>query len=152
MKTSLERFWEKVDKTDTCWLWFGSKTKGYGKMNINHHCVYAHRFIWEETYGPIPEGLMVLHHCDNPPCVKPSHLFLGTASDNEYDSVNKGRHFDNAGEKHPLAKLTAIQVREIRLVYIPRILPFRKLASQYNVSQSTIQQVLNRRTWRVEEL
>ena len=89
-----ERFWEKVKKTEHCWLWIGATTVfGYG-----HICVdglrlkgLTHRISWEWSHGPIPSGMSVLHHCDVPACVNPAHLFLGTQGDNLRDCIQKGR-------------------------------------------------------------
>ncbi len=91
-----ERFWSKVVKTDDgCWGWNGATTPfGYGRMTAGSRgagLLRAHRVSWELHYGPIPAGLLVLHHCDNPPCVRPNHLFLGTMLDNSRDAVAKGR-------------------------------------------------------------
>lgn len=94
-----ERFLSYVYKTDGedgCWLWLGGRkqTKGeYGVFWVSKEVgfVRAHRFAWEQEHGPIPDGLFVLHRCDNPPCVRPSHLFLGTAFDNMADAKAKGR-------------------------------------------------------------
>lgn len=92
--TLAERFWEKVEKTDGCWLWTASLTnKGYGEFRLNEPSpILAHRVAYELAHGPIPPGLFVCHHCDNPPCVRPDHLFLGTQKDNAQDMVRKGRH------------------------------------------------------------
>jgi hypothetical protein len=95
------RFWEKVFKTDTCWLWTGWLHKGYGVMAINQDPVRAHRFSWELHYGPIPKGdeeICVLHKCDVPTCVRPEHLFLGTDKDNNADMIAKGRQ--SVGPEH----------------------------------------------------
>ncbi len=90
------RFWAKVDRQDdsSCWEWQGAKvSQGYGWLSIGHnHQEYAHRMAWELVYGPIPEGIQVCHHCDNPPCVNPVHLWLGTQTDNIADRDRKGRH------------------------------------------------------------
>ena len=90
----IARFWAKVRKTDGCWLWTAgtfARRYGYGQFGLNGHPHKAHRLAWEFTNGPIPEGLSVLHHCDNPPCVNPAHLFLGTRGDNTRDMMMKGR-------------------------------------------------------------
>jgi hypothetical protein len=103
-KPIADRFWAKVDKSGQCWIWIGARggTMGYGKMTkggkTDGH-IRAHRFAWELAHGDIPAGLWVLHHCDNPPCVKTDpdekypegHLFLGTRADNMADCAAKGR-------------------------------------------------------------
>lgn len=90
-----ERFWEKVDRAegDACWEWqAGRFSNGYGQfMRVKHQMALAHRMAYELTNGPIPEGLLVLHRCDNRPCVRPDHLWLGTHSENMRDMHAKGR-------------------------------------------------------------
>ncbi len=90
-----QRFWPKVEKTGTCWVWQGATdSHGYGQIHEEPRGhSQAHRVSWELAYGPIPEGLDVLHCCDNPPCVRPTHLFLGTQLDNNLDAINKGRNY-----------------------------------------------------------
>ena len=90
--SSEEMFWSKVNKTLGCWIWKGYVTKGgYGTLTVNSITTFAHRFSWELHNGPIPYGLYVLHKCDNPSCVNPSHLYLGTQADNLVDMVQRNR-------------------------------------------------------------
>ena len=87
-----ERFWEKVDKTGNCWIWTAAcMTNGYGQIWDGSKDRGAHRISWILHNGPIPNNLHVLHKCDNPPCVRPDHLFLGTPIDNMLDAKAKGR-------------------------------------------------------------
>ncbi len=91
-----ERFWETVDRSggdNACWPWIGGRDfkDGRGRFWLNGTTVYASRAVWEFVYGPVPENLHVLHKCDNPPCCNPTHLFLGTLSDNTQDMLAKGR-------------------------------------------------------------
>lgn len=90
----LRRFWSKVTKGDGCWEWHGARFKqGYGILTIGGKSLLAHRVSVELSTGkPIPEGMLVCHHCDNPPCVRPDHLFVGTDGDNVRDCVQKGRN------------------------------------------------------------
>src|SRR3990172_4237019 len=97
-KSSINSFWAKVNKSDGCWTWTASKRKfGYGAFvwaDSEGRIIQgrAHRFSYELHHGPIPLGICVLHKCDNPACVRPSHLFLGTRADNNFDMLSKGRH------------------------------------------------------------
>jgi hypothetical protein len=151
----IERFWSKVQKSSGCWIWKdGTFDNGYGQFRVLNKKVKAHRFSWEITYGPIPDGLKVLHKCDNPPCVNPNHLFLGTNKDNTWDSIKKGRfcidpnRFDHpCGEDHPLSVLTNEKVLEIRFLHKNGRSKY-SLAKQFNVVQDTITKVVNGITWR----
>ena len=88
------RFWSRVDRSGDCWLWLGNKyTNGYGRLCVGGIERSVHRLSWEFANGPIPADLFVCHHCDVPACVRPDHLFLGTARDNAIDMVAKGRHW-----------------------------------------------------------
>lgn len=129
--TRRRRFWDKVnivnDET-SCWEWKSSRNhRGYGVGKLNHKRMNAHRLGWLLMNGPIPDGLLVRHKCDNPPCVRIDHLELGTPADNVADMYTRGRgrkgdthpnRIDKTrvqGERHPGAKLTNAQVQEIRL-------------------------------------
>lgn len=144
----MKRFWQKVDKTSGCWLWAASKDAcGYGNFKIEGAVVKAHRFAYRLEYGSIPVGMQVLHHCDTPACVRPSHLFLGTHKDNHADKINKGRQQGAAGERNSHAKLTREQVKEIRKKYSGRNISSAAIAKIYGVSQVSISYILIGKTW-----
>ena len=141
-----KRFWKYVDKrgADECWEWVGGKNShGYGATCIDGRYEAAHRASWILHFGRIPEGLCVLHHCDNRACVNPAHLFLGTNRDNTIDMYAKGRQGDIKGEKHPNAKLTVSDVLEIR----KSPLTGTKLGELYGVGQSTINAIKKHKRW-----
>jgi hypothetical protein len=110
----IARFWAKVQRGDSCWTWSGSihKARGYGQFNYAGFNMFAHRASWMINRGVIPADTWVLHKCDNPVCVRPDHLFLGTNQDNydDRDAKNRVRH----GSRHPRAKLTEALVIELR--------------------------------------
>jgi len=115
-------FWANVQKTETCWNWNGPFDKdGYGRTHYNGNTSLVHRVSWILNKGAIPDGNQVLHHCDNPPCVNPDHLFLGNPKINAEDRVKKNRQAQGEslgllmrGENHGKAKLTAKQVLDSR--------------------------------------
>lgn len=140
---ALERFWHRVEKTDECWLWTGRRDKdGYGISGIGR----ANRVAWESANGAIPNGLSILHRCDNPPCVRPDHLYAGTPGKNMEDRLDRG-HYD-AGEAHPMAVLTETLVRQIRVTYVPRRNGgMIALGRKYGVATSTIHAIISRKIW-----
>jgi len=146
---SLCRFWRHVDKSETCWTWNAScNTKGYGMFKCTDRKIrLAHRVAWELVNGAINDGLFVLHHCDNPSCVRLDHLFLGTNQDNMIDMMQKRRQ---------TYKLTREQVENIRsrcVVVQGRIrhrfigTSVRSLSSEFGVSRPTIERILRRDIW-----
>lgn len=142
-----------------CWEWMGALTyQGYGVYGKPKRL--AHRLSWEHYNGPIPDGMFVCHKCDNPPCVNPEHLFLGTQADNMRDMDSKGRRakpYDRHGVKNPRARLTPDQVAEIRRLYaLGRYKPKQKkgvpydskrLSIMFGVARSTIRLVTCGRNW-----
>ncbi len=143
------RFNSKVKRADGgCWEWVGKRfNTNYGRFSINHtKTVRAHRYAWERANGPIPEGMMICHRCDNPPCVNPAHLFLGTGSDNQQDRVSKLRGF--FGEQHHKSKLTEDAVRAIRLRYAAGETNKAALARAYGVTGTMVRWVIERRFWK----
>ncbi len=148
----LVKFFNRVDKTDGCWIWKGNRSaEGYGQFSHKgtYHCALAHRVSFSIHIGAIPDGLYVCHTCDNPICVNPRHLFLGTHSDNMTDMKLKGRAAIAKGEAHRAHVLTEGQVLEIKALLEQgrRGLP-RELAARYGVSRATIEGIKNGRTWR----
>jgi len=186
-KTIKERFAEKIIKDafvssphvkTPCWIWHGCRIKGYGSMKVDGKNVPAHRQSWILKNGKIPDGFLICHHCDNPPCVNPRHLFIGDNFSNMRDMSEKGRAMSGdrsyakrfperlkRGINHPFvidpslaargedagqAKLTEIQVREIRKVYRFGKWGFgaHVLAKRYGVTKGTILAVLKFKTWK----
>lgn len=135
-----------------CWLWLGCErgSNGYGSLKVNGKSVVAHRYSWEIHHGPIPSKIFVCHKCDNPACVNPKHLFLGSPSDNINDMVRKGRMNctgpKNAkrGEQNWNHRLTSEQVIAIR----NDLRPQRVIAQEYGVTQAMISSIVRRKSWR----
>lgn len=140
------RFWAKVNKTGSCWLWTGALAGGgYGSFRCGGTQYRAHRVAYLLSKGD-PTGLFVCHSCDVRECVNPEHLFLGTPKDNMQDKVNKGRQAK--GNTCGLSKLTEDQVREIRRLHAELPRSQTALAKRYGVSQVVIHFVLTRQTWK----
>lgn len=145
--TLVERFWRAVDKGGDCWLWTKAVDRGgYGAIgagtNTDRRVLKAHRVSWELAHGPIPDGVFVCHRCDNPKCVNPAHLFLGSPSDNAADMATKGRA--NRGERRWIAKLTDDAVREIRRSSEKGV----DLAKRYGVSPTQVTAVRRGYEWK----
>lgn len=146
-----DRFWVKVDKRgpDECWEWTGARNeRGYGWFRTDRGAEAASRVAYRLTFGSIPHGLHVCHRCDNPPCVNPAHLWLGTNADNTRDRDEKGRHVSLRGEAATGARLTAAQVEAIRDTYARGGVTQYQLADAYGVSQSTVGLIVRGQSWR----
>lgn len=163
-----ERFWKHVDKTSDCWLWTGPASHGYGVTHVWNGTAWrnqrASRISWSIHFGTIPEGLFVCHHCDVRLCVRPDHLFLGTAAHNTADMIRKGRRADHRrfGDKNPThthpekyqgvrngrAKLTDHDVQAIRIRYATGAVTQIALAREYGVNQTMIGFIVRRKSWR----
>ena len=142
----MQRFWKKVDKRgpDECWEWQATKERvGYGQIKSMGQMLMAHRVAFELTVGEIPDGMKVCHKCDNRGCVNPSHLFLGTQSDNMKDCAKKGR-LNSQNGNHPRAKLSPDQVLAIRRDKRVQ----REIAADYGVSISAIGLIIMGRNWK----
>lgn len=151
-----QRFWSKVNKDGPthprlgtpCWLWTAAiANDGYGQLAVNRkHCL-AHRLSFKIANGGIPDGLRVLHRCDNPPCVNPAHLYAGTDRDNARDRDQRGRAVVARGERNSGCKLNEAKVREIR-EFAAQGRRHSAIGSQFGVSSGTIDQIVSRRSWR----
>ena len=142
------RFVEMVGVQDAngCWEWQGTRSRGYGKFSLGGKLCRAHRFSWELAHGrPVPDGMNVLHHCDNPPCVRPSHLFIGTHSDNMLDSFAKGRK-DMRGANGHNARLRREDVLEIRRLHSAGATQV-VLSRMFRTARSNIGYIVRRETW-----
>jgi hypothetical protein len=147
------RFWAKVDKSGSCWKWTASTlSAGYGQFTIARRRVLAHRVSWEiQNQREVPEGMCICHSCDNPRCVHPEHLFLGSLSDNMKDCYRKGRsnireHQFKAGKEHPRygSKLSQPEISLMRLLYRDKNMTQRQLALVFGVSKTTAGKYLKR--------
>lgn len=158
LKSLEEKFWPKVNKDPNhpkgCWEWMGKKAYNgrnnkyiRGVIRVNNKFIKVHRISYNLHYGEIPPGLEVCHKCDNPLCVNPDHLELGTHQKNMEDCVHRGRlivpHL--SGEDHPGVKLTQDQVNEIKISNITQV----ELAKKYGVSQTRVSRIKRGKTWRV---
>jgi hypothetical protein len=148
--TLFERWVDKVLVDDGCWEWQAAHHRqGYGEIGVGGHSTLAHRVSYALLRGPVPRWLCVLHSCDNTNCVRPSHLFLGTQTDNIHDMISKGRQnfssFDS--ERNPKAKLTRQEAKEIRSLCAEGG-QTAEISRAFGVSHNTVRDIAAGRTWR----
>ena len=145
-----DRFWEKVDSNDSdkCWNWTaGTQSKGYGSFGIgNGKTALAHRIAYELESEKIPEGMCIMHLCDNRLCCNPAHLRLGTIAENNRDMVMKGRQVK--GEDNGKSKLTRDSVIQMRSDYYDGKLTYENLADNFDVCKSTVRNVVTGKSWK----
>lgn len=135
---------------DDCIEWQGYREKfGHGRVKIKGKRYFVHRLAWEEVHGPIPEGLLVRHKCDNPPCINVEHLELGTHQDNVNDMYERGRDRAIRGEEHYRATLTDEQVVEIRSLWPHTGRSQQSIADEYGVSRALVSLIAHNKTRRI---
>jgi len=148
-KNKPEDVWKQINRKseDECWEWIGkSLSKGYGHLRINNKDCYSHRMVYIETYGSIPEGLCILHTCNNPKCCNPKHLYVGTHADNMEQMSKDGR--SNMGEKHPNSRLSNQIIIKIRFLYSTGKYSQKCLGKMVGVSQGQISRIIKKDGWK----
>lgn len=150
--TDVERFWSRVIKTETCWLWpvVPPSANGYGRAWFRGDTRRPHKIAWILTHGEVPDGLNVLHHCDVRHCVNPSHLFLGTKRDNALDAVAKRRNC--FGEKHGMSKVTFDSAHEMRVALTQFGVKQKHLAQLFKIDPRTVGDLIHGRMWISKEV
>ena len=147
-KPFIDKILEKIDyhPETNCWNWMDYlDKKGYGWIRIGDKMIHIHRFMYQYFYGIIPEDKpLICHHCDNPKCCNPKHLYAGTPKDNMQDRSKRNPLSWLSGEKHGMAKLTEKQVLEIRASDEP----YPVIAKRFNVNRATISHIITRKTWK----
>lgn len=144
----VDRFWAKVAKgsPEECWLWTGATANaGYGVLFSEGTVLRSHRISYDLHNGPIPDGRVICHKCDNPPCVNPNHLFVGTKADNNHDRDAKGRQVSKSGDDHYRVILSDEDVARIRAEYQPKYGRIAALGRKYGVKNSYIFDIVHNR-------
>ncbi len=144
-----DRFWSKVKKSARCWEWqAGRDSFGYGKFSVNRNPIRAHRVSMMLHLGQeLPPGECVLHTCDNPACVNPTHLYIGDRKQNGRDMKKRGRAPRSTGESNGNAVLTEAVVRAVRCEYVPRKVTRVMLAEKYGININTIDNIIYRKSY-----
>lgn len=145
------RFWAKVIRFDggACWGWRGSVgPNGYAHISIHQKNRLAHRVSYVIHNGELPSNRLVCHHCDNPTCTNPAHLFLGTYRDNTRDSQTKGRFHKARGQAHGRAQFTEAQIAQMRSDWVPLVFTLKMVAAKHGVSINTLKDIIYRKTWK----
>lgn len=143
-----------INPTSECWEWQGNKRNGYGRTIVGSRkdgtrkSISAHRLSYEVYNGKIPDGYFVCHKCDNPCCINPNHLFVGTRQDNIDDREAKHRNVVKIGEEQPRAKLTKKIVKDARWERAYKKTSFQALADKYGVAKKTIMNAIKGVTWK----
>jgi hypothetical protein len=156
-QSDIDRFWSKVQKTDSCWLWIGGQRKNsrgnsnYGTFCLNGKDRYAHRISYLIAHNELSDDLDVLHRCDNTLCVNPDHLWVGTHTDNMQDMFAKGRRKNAKGEQNGLAKLKANDVKEIRQRYSAGGISLKALALEFGVDTALVHRIVRHEIWKSVE-
>jgi hypothetical protein len=149
----MERFWAKVKRGEGCWLWLGCcrpRTRDvlpYGQFRLDGQMRAAHRVSWQLTHGGIPEGLLVLHSCDNPMCVNPAHLHLGDHRENMHEMAARQRASGRAGISNPNARLTLAEVDAIRALVADGF-STTEIGRHYRVHHTHVSRIARSRAWR----
>lgn len=150
LKSKFLRFVKIPENPNDCWVWVGGKdSSGYGSIRWKGKILSSHRLSYEIHIGEIPERLCVCHICDNPICVNPKHLKLGTQYDNYQDMVNKNRGYIAPGEANGKSKITKSQAMEIIRLYKTGKFSQKELGEQFGISQSHTSDIINHKKWRV---
>jgi len=148
MKSVEDRFWEKVDKSGSCWTWTAFRDKdGYGLFKVDGKNIGAHRFSYTIENGRIENGKLICHSCDNPSCVRPNHLWLGTHKDNAQDKVRKGRVQNQNGELNPNCMYTENNIRAM-MKLLKSGMKQKDIGKLFGVRQQYISKVKNGQTWK----
>jgi hypothetical protein len=151
-----DRFWQKVNKksSDECWEWLGATHHqwGYGNLTIDGKYMAAHRYSWELHNREIPDGMLVCHHCDNPSCVNPNHLFLGTNADNMRDRDKKNRQARLIGTNNGRAILNEDDIKQIFKLRNTSNYTVKEIADMFNISKSAIEAIIYKRNWTFVEI